>query len=237
MKARRISLLISSLLVAVLAMSPVWAKSNLPNVNDEGMELIKSTRTTTIYADPGADLGIYKRIWLKDATVAFKKNWQRNQNRNATRGGAFRVKDSDMARIRKDVATLFREVFTAELTDGGYQLVEQPGEDVLIVQPAIVDLDVIAPDIQAAGRAFSYSESAGEMTLVLDLYDSVTNDKIVTSRDRKKDYRKGYLEWRTSVNNRATEKRLMSAWARGFRAALDDARASVTSSASVTASN
>jgi len=235
MKANKVSLIISSLLVTVLTVAPVWAKTSLPNINDEGMELVKSTRTTTIYADPGTNLGIYKRIWLKDATVAFKKNWQRNQNRHATRGGAFRVKDSDMQRIRQDVATLFREVFTAELINGGYELVDQPGDDVLIVKPAIVDLDVIAPDIQAPGRAYSYSESAGEMTLVLDLYDSVTNDKIVTSRDRKRDYRKGYLEWRTSVNNRATEKRLMSAWARGFRKALDDARALVTNAASVTA--
>jgi len=68
------------------------------------------------------------------------------------------------------------------------------------------------------------------MTLVLELYDSLTNDKIVTARDRKRDYRKGYLQWRTSVNNRAVAKRMMSSWARAFREALDDARASVTTS-------
>jgi len=226
MKAHKVSIILFSLLVAALSTSPAWAKKSLPAINDEGMELIKDTKTTTIYADPGADLGIYKRIWLEDASVAFKKNWQRDRNRSIR--GTFKVRDSDMERMRQDIATLFREVFTAELVDGGYELVEQAGEDVLKAKPAIVDLDVVAPDLVDANRNYSFSESAGEMTLELELYDSLTNDKIVTARDRKRDYRKGYLEWRTSVNNRATAKRLMSSWARAFREALDDARASVT---------
>jgi len=229
MKVRHISLILSGLLVATLSASPVWARKSLPAVNDEGMELIKDTRYTTIYADPGADLGIYKQIWLQDASVAFKKNWQRDQNRS-TRSASNRVKDSDMERIQLDVATLFREVFTAELVDGGYELVEQAGEEVLIVKPAIVDLDVIAPDLRTAARTSTYSESAGEMTLELELYDSLTNDKIVTAKDRKRDYQRGYVEWRTSVSNRATARRMMSSWARAFREQLDEARSSVTTS-------
>lgn len=227
MKAHKVLLIISSLLVAILSVSPVWAGKSLPAINDEGMELVKDSKYTTIYADPGVDLGIYKQIWLQDASVAFKKNWQRDQNRN-TRSTANRVKDSDMERIQRDVATLFREVFTAELVDAGYDLVEQAGEDVLIVRPAIVDLDVVAPDLRTAQRTTTLSESAGEMTLVLELYDSLTNDKIVTARDRKRDFQRGYVEWRTSVSNRATAKRMMSSWASAFREKLDEARASVT---------
>ena len=98
--------------MAALVASPVWAKQDLPAVNEEGMELVKDTRMTTIYADAGADLGIYKRIWLEDASVAFKKNWQRDQNRY-TRSASMRVRDSDVERIQQDVASLFREVFTA----------------------------------------------------------------------------------------------------------------------------
>jgi len=228
MKVRNVALIISSILVAILSASPVLAKKSLPAVNDEGMELIKDTKYTTIYADPGADLGVYTQIWLQDASVAFKKNWQRDQNRHR-RSNTNRVKDSDMERIKQDVAVLFREAFTAELIDAGYDLVEQAGEYVLIVKPDIVDLDVIAPDLMTAQRTSTFSESAGEMTLELELYDSITNDKIATARDRKRDYQRGYVEWRTSVNNRATAKRMMSSWARAFREQLDDARASVTS--------
>ena len=214
------------LMVSITTLSPAWAKKNLPAVNDEGMELVKDSDLATVYADPGADLSIYTRILLQDATVAFKKNWQRNQNR----GNHFKVKTKDMERIQADVATLFREVFTKELIDGGYELVEEAGADVLKVVPAIVDLDVTAPDIQNASRTYSYSESAGEMTLNLELFDSITGDKIVKATDRKRDYRKGYVQWRTNVSNRADARRMMSSWAKALRSALDEARSSVPGS-------
>lgn len=227
MQARKYPSLLSAFLITILVASPVLAKKNLPEINEDGMKLVKNTRMTTIYADPDADLGIYKKIMLQDASVAFKKNWQRDQNRQSAYSMAFMVKDSDVERIKKDVSTLFKELFTKELQDGGYVLVDAPGEDVLMVKPAIINLDVVAPDVRAAGRTQSYSESAGEMTLVLELYDSQTNALIVKARDRKRDYKNGYFEWRNSVSNRADARRMMSAWAKTFRESLDEARSTV----------
>lgn len=223
MYSSRVLFSIIIFMVSVTALSPAWAKKNLPAVNDEGMELVKDSDLATVYADPGADLSIYNRIWLQDATVAFKKNWQRDQNR----GNPMKVKSKDMERIQADVATLFREVFTKELVDGGYELVEEAGADVLKVVPAVVDLDVTAPDLKKASRSYSYSESAGEMTLNLELYDSVTGDKIVKATDRQRDYRLGYLQWRTNVSNRSDARRMMSSWAKALRSTLDEARTSV----------
>jgi len=213
-----------TVIFALATISPASAKKSLPAVNDEGMELVKDSDLAVVYADPGADLSIYNRIWLQDATVAFKKNWQREQNRS----NRLKVQTEDMERIQEDVATLFREVFTEELLDGGYELAEEIGDDVLLVKPAIVDLDVIAPDIQSAGRTHSYSESAGEMTLNLELFDSLTGDKIAKATDRKRDYRHGYLEWRTSVSNRSDARRMMTSWAKALRSALDEARSATT---------
>jgi len=226
MKISRVLFVLAALVLSMAMALPVMAKKSLPEVNDEGMELVKNSKMTTIYADPNANLGIYSRIWLKEATVAFKKNWQRDQNRNT----AMRVQTKDMVKIQEDVATLFDDVFTKELLEGGYELVEEAGDDVLIVVPAIVDLDVIAPDIQRASRTNSYSESAGEMTLNLELFDSVTNDKIAKATDRKRDYDRGYLEWRTSVNNRSVAKRFMTTWAESLRSVLDDAKSSTGNS-------
>lgn len=223
MRFCKLSLMIVVVLVSVMTISPVWAKKDLPPVNDEGMELVKNSELASVYADPGADLSVYKRIWLEDATVAFKKNWQRDQNR----GNPLKVRDADMQRITDDVATLFREVFTTELVDGGYEMVQEAGEDVLIVKPAIVDLNVYAPDIQTATRSQSYSREAGEMTLNLELFDSVTGDKIAKATDRKRDYDRGYMQWRTSVSNRADAKRMMTPWAKALRSALDEAKSSV----------
>ena len=212
------------LLISMVAVSPVWAKKDLPAVNDEGMELIKDSDLATVYADPGADLSIYNRVMLLDATVAFKKNWKRDQNR----GNPLRVKDRDMVKIQDEVAAVFREVFTKELVDGGYAMADEAGADVLLVKPEIIDLDVAAPDIQSSTVTRSFSESAGEMTLNLELYDSITNDKIAKATDRKRDNWAGRLEWRTSVSNRSDARRMMTGWAKALRSALDEARASTT---------
>jgi len=222
MNSSKVLIALIVLTIGAMASSPALAKKSLPAINDEGMELVKDSDLATVYADPGADLSVYNRIWLQDATVAFKKNWQRDQNRSVH----FKVKTRDMERIQADVATLFREVFTQELKDGGYELADEAGADVLNVVPAIVDLDVTAPDIQGASRTYSYSESAGEMTLKLELFDSITGDKIAKATDRKKDYRRGYVQWRTNVSNRSDARRMMSAWAKALRSALDEARSS-----------
>lgn len=224
MGTRRFSLVLISLVVCIAATSQAWAKKDLPALNDEGMELVKNSKLATVYADPGADLSIYNKIMLLDATVAFKKNWKRDQNR----GLSMKVKDRDMVKIQEEVAKVFREVFTQELIDGGYEITEEAGEDVLLVKPAIVDLDVHAPDIQNASRSMSFSESAGEMTLNIELFDSITNDKIAKATDRKRDNRQGYVQWRTRVSNRADARRMMTGWAKALRAALDEARTSTS---------
>ena len=221
MNTRNLSITVTTLLLVAMAISPSWAKKNLPPVNDEGMELVKNSKLATVYADPGADLSIYNRVMLLDATVAFKKNWKRDQNR----GYSLRVKDRDMVKIQEEVAELFREVMIKELVDGGYQMADEAGEDVLLVLPAIVDLDVHAPDIKSSSRTNSYSESAGEMTLNVELFDSITNDKIAKATDRKRDNHY-QMRWRTSVSNRSDARRMMTGWAKALRSALDEARSS-----------
>jgi len=217
--------LILIIFVLMTVSSAVWAKKSLPEVNADGMVLVKDTRMTSVYADPGVDLSAYSYILLEDVSVAFRKNWQRDQN-SISRGLSTKVKDSDMERIKQRLAADFRAIFMIELRDGGYQLVDTPGDAVLIIKPAIVDLDVIAPYIESPSRTKSYSDSAGEMTLKLELFDSITNDKIVIVRDRRKDLGHGAAGWRTS-SNVADAQRMITAWAEGLVKGLDEAHSSL----------
>lgn len=224
MKTYRNYLTFFVLLVSISAVAPAWASKDLPEINDEGMVLVENSDLASVYADPGVDLGIYTKFILLDATVAFKKNWQSNQNLSHP----LKVRDKDMVKIQTEVSELFDEVFTKELVDGGYTMAEEPGPDVLLIKPAIVNLDVYAPDVPTTTYSNSYSRSAGEMTLNLELYDSLTNDKIVKATDRKKDPDYTRARWRTSVSNRADAKRMITEWAKAFRELLDEARNSTT---------
>ena len=210
--------------IMILGAAPVAtvakSKKEPPEYTIEGLKLVPNTKNMAlVYAEEGANLSQYDRVYLTEPYVAFKKNWKREQNR-----GSLRVSSSDMERIKKNVSKLFMEVFTAELTKGGYTLANERAEDVLIVKPAIIDLDVKAPDIRSAGRTETFTTSAGSMTLYLELYDSETDDLLAKAVDRKADRDSGFMQWQTRVQNYAAAKRMMQPWAEALRKGLDDAR-------------
>jgi len=215
-------LIVLSLLALITAPAATFAKNKneLPEYTVEGLKLVPDTRDiAAVWAEPGANLSQYNRVYLVEPYVAFKKNWQRDQNR-----GTVKVRTSDMDRIKINVKELFMEVFSEELENGGYTLATERAEDVLIVKPAIIDLDVNAPDIMAAGRSTTYARSAGSMTLYLELYDSETDDLLAKALDPKADRDSGFMQWQSGPANRAAAKRMMKPWAEALRKGLDKAR-------------
>jgi len=193
-----------------------------PDVSVDGLELVEKSRRSELYVDPGVDWNSYTKIQLDPATVAFRKNWQRDQNRSQP----FKVRTEDMERIKAELSELFGEVFAEELTSGGgYVMATESADDVLRITPQIVDLDVYAPDTRnSTGIQRSYTETAGRMTLKLDMYDSVTGDLIARASDRREAPRRGYMQWTTSVTNRAEAKLMLERWAKDLREFLDEAR-------------
>lgn len=212
------------ILIITLGLGAVVAvaknKKTLPETTVEGLVLVPNPkRMAVVYAEPGANLSQYNRVYLVEPYVAFKKNWQRDQNR-----GYSKVTTNDMNRIKIAVAELFTEVFTEELQEGGYELATERAEDVLIVKPAIIDLNVNAPDIMSAGRTTTYAQSAGSMTLYIELYDSETDDLLAKALDATADRQSAFMQWQTGPANRAAGKRMMKPWAQALREALDEAR-------------
>jgi hypothetical protein len=215
-------LLFLSILILGALPAEVWADSDsdVPQTTIEGLKLVENPKQMAyVWAQPGADLSQYERVYIAEPLVAFKKNWQRDQNR-----GHIKVRSSDMERIKNNVAGLFIEVFTEELGKGGYTLANERAEDVLLVRPAIIDLDVTAPDVRSTARSQSFATSAGSMTLYVELIDSETGDMLAKALDRRADRDTGTLQWQTGPANRAAALRIIRPWAEALREALDEAR-------------
>jgi hypothetical protein len=94
------------------------------------------------------------------------------------------------------------------------------GPDVLILRPGLINIRVNAPDLMSAGRSTSYVESAGSMTLYLELYDSVSNTILARVADGQADP-STYGQRSSSVTNRAAAERMMRGWADELRSRLD----------------
>ncbi|MGD2130243.1 MAG: DUF3313 family protein [Lysobacterales bacterium] len=212
-----------ALTLATLAAIPyaALADNDSTQMSPDGLQLVEKDRRGEIYADPNVDWSVYDRIKLDKATVAFRKNWQRDQNRSYP----FKIQTQDMERIKSELSELFGEVFSKELSENGdYKITDETGDDVLRITPHIVDLDVYAPDARSSPvRTMSYTETAGRMTLQLELYDSVTGDLLARASDRKEAPRRGYLQWTNSVTNRMEARHMLEAWAKELKTRLDEA--------------
>ena len=215
-------LLIASLLTAS-GISVAQEESSESDI--EGFQLVEDSNLALVYAQPGIDWGQYSKIYLDEPYIDFKENWQRNQNRDKPGW----VSNDDMAKIKIELSSLFTGVFSETLLEGGYELIYETGEDVLLIRPAIIGLDVVAPETNSPGISRTYSETAGEMTLYLELYDSVSGEMLAKALDRQVDRQTGYFEWQNRVTNRAAANRILKVWAKVLKEGLDDARASTSS--------
>jgi hypothetical protein len=210
-------------LLTVFSLNVLAKKQELPEVTEDGLHLVKGSKLAIVYAEPGADLAPYHRVKMLDPYVAFKKNWLRDQRSSSAQ--KLRVSSSDMEKIKNSLASEFKTIFADELKKGGYEVVDEAAEDVLLIRPAIINLDVNAPDTMSAGMSRTYTSSAGEMTLYIELYDSVTGDLIAKALDRRADgSNAGFYTWANSVTNTVAAKKILKGWADILVKALQEAK-------------
>lgn len=207
---------VAALLAVGLAAAPAVAKK--PPAEWDGLALQQSKRFDLVYLRPNADFKVYRTVLLEPAVVAFDKNWDPNASQ---RDLSRRVSTEDMERIKQELGQVLREGLAKELAAGGYAIVDKAGEDTLRVQPGIVDLYINAPDTMAAGRSRTYVMDAGKMTLILQVSDGATGQLLGRVVDTKQGSDIGRLQWANSVSNSAEAQRIVSKWAKAFRAGLD----------------
>jgi len=207
------AMLATALLTAQLALSPVaWSAEQAPgDVTELSLEGLTEQKRRPfdeyLQTDP-LDLDAFTAIHIHPVTTTFRRNWQRDQNRFE----AARVRDSDVERIRQEMSELLFETLTDTLRETRFAIAAEPGPGVLVATARIVDLDLIAPDVPSASSRFTYSDSAGKMTLQLHLADGVSGEPVLYLSDRREDPREDILEWRTRPYNKAIAGRLMNRW-------------------------
>ena len=198
------------------------ADDDIPEFTHDGLQRVANSKAAITYVKPGADFSGYNQFMILDCHVAFKKDWQKDYNRDQ-RSLSGRVTDKDMERIRNDMAEAFRQVFVEELTENeGYEVVDAPAANVLLILPAIIDLEASAPDTQSAGRSYTFVNSAGAATLFIEIYDSVSGEVLARAVDRKADRSHGTMQWATRASGRADAKRILRTWAGWLRDRMDE---------------
>lgn len=206
------------LLLTIILCAPIAVLAQDEESDWDGLVEIDSSNVASAFIDPAADFSVFQRVAILEPYVAFRSNWLRDQNRSRSRN----VRASDVERIKADVADLFLSVFTESLEAAGYDVVNYSDEDVLILRPAVIDLDITAPDVRSAGRSRTYTASAGAATLFLELFDSYTGDLVGRAIDRRATRSSGGFAVRSNrVTNRADARREFRSWANKLVEFLD----------------
>ena len=207
-------------LAAAILWSLAGAAKEAPSQID-GLVRVKDSKLDYVYVLPNATLAGYKRVRIDPVDVAFDKNWKPNEHE---RSPSRQISDSDIEKIRSTVASEFRKVFIEELKEGGYNVVDTDGPDVLRVTPFIVNLYITAPDKMTAGRSRSYVASSGHMSLIAVLRDSVTGQNLVKAVDNVQGRQTNNFQIANSVTNLGDARFAFGKWARVLREALDRAK-------------
>jgi Protein of unknown function (DUF3313) len=188
-------------------------------LSHDGLQKISVRGVDLAFARPGATLAGYHRVKLDPVEVSFSKNWDPKRT-----GSVFRLNTEEREGIRSGLIKIVQEEFIGELQrKGSYQIVNEAGPDVLRVSAHVVDVYVNAPDTMTAGRSRTYTLSAGEATIYLELFDSETGQVLFRMVDRREARSTGSMSLSSSVTNVGDARDVASAWARILRNGLDQA--------------
>ncbi|MDB0008732.1 DUF3313 domain-containing protein [Luminiphilus sp.] len=211
-----------SLLATLLTMGCASTSETVPTTTPDGLELVRSEKHSAVYIKPEAQLDIYSEFAIVPCQVAFRKNWQRDYN-SSHRSSGQQIKERDIDRIKRELGEECTTFFTDALSEEpSYNLVAewQEGQDVLLIRPNIVNLNITSPDVSSPSMTRSYSASAGSMTLYLELIDAETSEVLVRAYDSKADP-DSFVNYANKITNRQAADRMLKNWATRLREAMD----------------
>ena len=204
------------------ALTVTWPEQPAPPQTSDGLQLQKQTPQRLVYLRPAATFSQYRRVAILDCYVEFQKNWVRDYNASMA-DPEKRVSDADVKRMKDALAAEFKRVFTDELQKGGYQVTNAPAPDVLLLRPAIIDVQVTAPDIMSSGMDVNVITSAGSGTFYLELWDPSTNTILARVLDAQAD-QQPFARQANSITNRQAADIILTRWADDLVRHLDAVR-------------
>jgi hypothetical protein len=194
----------------------------LAGVTHDGLVRMSGSELEGVWVRPDVDVSRYDRLLIGEVRLSYKR--PPTSRRGSSSPGNFPLAQSQIERLQQ----MLREALADEIRKSQrWSLAEEPGEGVLLIEPRLLDLVVRVPPNQDPTER-TYTTSAGQVTLVLELRDSLTGQILARVADRSEVRRPGagsqQLYWSNSVSNTSAVRTIFRRWARIFVARLDTAR-------------
>jgi hypothetical protein len=190
-------------------------------VTFDGLYRVDKSVMDAAWVRPDLDLRGYKKLMLAGAGIQYKHVDSEGKQYWPGRSSdtEFPISEEGKERLQKEVS----EAFADELSKvERYELVSQPGPDVLMLVGGLIDVVSQVPPVdKCAGRCDVYLSSVGEATLVVELRDSESNEVLARAADRRAAENAGWPVAANSVTVWSQVRQLAQTWARMLRKTLD----------------
>ena len=202
--------------------APVLESGPDAEVTHDGLVRVRWSRYKYVWLKPNADFGLYSRVTMDPVSIAYKRTPRETEGRRSPNRGNFALSEKQMA----DMKRYFSEAFEKELGKlENFTLSDTAGPETLRVEAAIIDLVVNVPTRPSGGERV-FTTSAAQMTLVLELRDSVTGEILARSADRRDTQSSGGavsdLTYSTPAVNAGAVRLLFKRWAQILATRLDE---------------
>ena len=179
----------------------------------EGLERVENPSVDIAYVRPGIRFNDYNKVMIKSVEVQFRKDWARDHPR---------VSPQDQERIKDGLNEIFFDILKTELEEkGDIPIVDTPGPDVLSVSVRLIDLYISELDDQRTFNTTVYVATAGSVTLIGELYDSLTDEILARVADHRIARSTGQFEISNRVTNTAEARQAFRYWAGLLRESLN----------------
>lgn len=213
------TVMLAALIVGCASSPPSIDVGPGAEVTFDGLHSVSNSRADKAWALPGIDLSAYTKIMLQPAGIEYRPGGESGRSlASRSRGGPYEVTEEQKARFERTVSEAFREELARS---DRFEIVSEPGPDVLLVRGALLDVVSYVPPDDTVGRVDVYLSTVGEATLVIELRDSITNAILARAVDRRAAEQAGVLLESNRVTNRAEIRRLVQRWARSLREGLE----------------
>ena len=180
--------------------------------NFEGLREIKSQTWDRVEVRPNVVFTVYTGIMLGDVRIAYRTPDRSQQQ--------FPFTDAQKAQFQETLAN----AYTSELvTMRNAELVNSPGRDILLLSVRAINVTATVPprSVGNVGRASIALQAIGEVTLVLELFDSRSGEILARAVDTQTVVGAAIAEDGNMITSWEGAGRLSARWASTTRSRLD----------------
>ncbi len=178
----------------------------------DNLHRVDNSRADMAYVDPNADFSRYTKVLVHPLGVDNIEVIQPDSRSSVMNRSDWELNDGD----RKALQEMYRNAMVKQLEERGhFPIVEQAGDDVLVISAMIT---AIAPSAakddsrsRPAGRTYVITEGAGSVAVAVGFADSETGEILALVKDSRSTTNNWGLN--NSVTNRADVQRMFNSWA------------------------